>query len=126
MFFRFLYKIKILCLLLNLLDVYILFLFILKYCYDLVNVYFWNRNFFFLYLFYRIISFKLMIFLWGSDVYCINVFDKLIVKLCYYKVDYIFVVFIKFWDDIVMLFNVLDGKFVNLGFGFDIIDVINV
>ena len=125
LFFRFLYKIKILLTLLNLLDVYISFLPILKHRYDLVNVHLWNRNSFFLYPFYRIISPKLMISPWGSDVYRINAFDKLIAKLCYHKVDYISVAPIKFRDDIATLFNVPDGKFVNLGFGSDTIDAIN-
>lgn len=66
-----------------------------------------------------------MISPWGSDVYRINAFDKLIAKLCYHKVDYISVAPIKFRDDIATLFNVPDGKFVNLGFGSDTIDAIN-
>ena len=124
-FFRFLYKIKILRSLLNLLDVYISFFPVLKKQYDLVNIHSWNRISFFLYPLYRIICVQLMISPWGSDVYRINAFDKVMAKFCYHRADYISVPPINFRDDIAKIFNVSNRKFVNLGFGSDTIDALN-
>lgn len=123
---HFLYRVKILCSLLNLLDVYLSFLPILKKRYDLVNVHSWNRYSFFLNPLYRMISNKIMISPWGSDVYRIGAFDKIMAKFCYRQADYISVLPIKFRDDIAKIFNVSNNKFVNLGFGSDTIDAINI
>lgn len=125
-FFHFLYRVKILRLLFNLMDVYFSFLPILKRRYDLVNVHSWNRYSFFLYPLYRIISVKIMISPWGSDVYRIGFFDKVMARFCYHQANCISVPPIKFRDDIAKIFNVSKNRFVNLGFGSDTIDAINM
>lgn len=124
-FFCYLYRIKYLRSLLTLLDVYISFISVLKNRYNLINIHFWNRYSFFLYPFYRMIGEEIMISPWGSDVYRISEYDKILAKFCYHWADYISAPPINFRDDIAKIFNVSGNKFVNLGFGSDTIDAIN-
>ena len=109
---------------LHLIDVYISILRLRRH-YDLINIMPFTMISVFLMPLYKIFSNKIMISPWGSEVYRIPFFQKIAVKMLGYKyADYVSVPKGKFKEDIKYSFDISEHKFVDLGFGSDIIDEI--
>lgn len=117
------YKIKTVHILFEILDCFLSFNY--KEKYDLINIHFLTIESYILLPVYKRVSKKIMISPWGSDVYRIYYKFKSKYQKIYDSADFISVASdIKFKDDVREKFNVPDYKFVNLGFGSEMLDVL--
>lgn len=125
-FYHFLYKIPVInFLLLRLLDPLKDFKSIPFDNYLLVNIHYLTIETFFLYKVFQKKARFIMISPWGSDIYRIKKFYYIPFKNVLRKSNYISALKIKFRYDIMAKFSIKESKFVELGFGSDIIDLIN-
>lgn len=117
-----LYAIKFVNNLAKLLDLYLSFGKVGKY--DLINIHYLTLDSFFLLPFIKRKSRKILISPWGSDVYRIKNKRKYYWTVYHYA-DFVSAPKIKFRDDVRNLFSVPSSKFIDLGFGSEIIDYIS-
>ena len=92
--------------------------------YDIINIHFISPESFFLMPLYRRIAKTVLSSPWGSDMYRNKYLYKIMVKKVLDWSDVVSAPKIQFRDDIKRLFHVPERKFVELGFGADMIDVI--
>lgn len=89
--------------------------------YDLINIHFVTEDAYFLWHYLTTIGTTIMLSPWGSDVYRFksSKFKKL--KSLYDNCSFVSAPEIQFKKDIKAIFKVKDDKFINLGFGSDVI-----
>ncbi|MCS3555821.1 MULTISPECIES: glycosyltransferase [unclassified Sphingobacterium] len=89
--------------------------------YDLINIHFITEDAYFLWHYLTKIGTTIMLSPWGSDVYRFksSKFKKL--KSLYDKCSFVSAPEIQFKKDIKAIFKLEDDKFINLGFGSDVI-----
>ncbi|NLI73055.1 MAG: glycosyltransferase family 4 protein [Bacteroidales bacterium] len=92
--------------------------------YDIINIHFVSVESFFLMPQYKRKAKTIMSSPWGSDIYRNKGLYKFMVKKIMDWSDWISAPKIQFREDIKKIFQVAESKFVDLGFGADMIDVI--
>lgn len=92
--------------------------------YNIINIHFISPESFFLMPLYRRIAKTVLSSPWGSDMYRNKYLYKIMVKKVLDWSDRVSAPKIQFREDIKRLFHVAENKFVDLGFGADMIDVI--
>lgn len=92
--------------------------------FDYISIQYIKPEYFFFIDYIKKFSHNLVLTPWGSDVYCVSNFNKLLVKKIYEKADYITGIDNRFTQDFVRLFNVPTSKIVPCELGIDPIDYI--
>jgi len=124
-FSKFVYKISVLKFFFYMLDMRFSIKTQLQNRYDIVNIHYVSFLFLFVKSYLFKITNKIIISPWGSDVYRINAIQAYLYRTIYNTADYIATSSIRFRRDVQHKFLVPDAKFVNLGFGSEIIDLIS-
>lgn len=120
----FCYKIPKLGTLLSIIDFKLTYKKNIVQSYDFINVSFVSIDNLLCSNIYRERTKVLLLSPWGSDVLRAPLFNRYLLKDIYYKADYISLPNIGFRDKVQSIFKIPESKIINMGFGSDMIDII--